>query len=105
MREIFLKNLNSKIYIKNTKDLVMLYDSHKEPLTYYEREDLLSRAEQNELTFKEQVEQEIEYLENARDIAELLHILGLCECEIITKEEVEMDYVVNYVGEYVLLFY
>lgn len=110
MREIFLKNLNAKIYIDelsvaNEKDFdgkIRVYDSREEYLDYYEYENFFLFEKE---TFEQVYEKEISYLENIKTIYELLGTFGITNVEVIPKDQVEMGDMVNYIGEYALLFY
>lgn len=110
MREIYLKNLNAKIYIDdisvvNEKDFdgkIRVYDSRKEYLDYYEYENFLEFEKE---TFEQVYEKEISYLENIKTIYELLGTFGMVNVEVISKDQVEMYDCVNYIGEYALLLY
>ena len=101
MREIYIKNINAKIYIDkldNTIDSkIRVYDSNKNYLDYYE-----------DISFdnEKEYEKELAKLENAKTIQDLLSYFSLYEnrdYELV--KDYEMGDCVNIVGKYYILLF
>ena len=110
MREIFLKNLNTKIYIDdisvvNEKDFdgkIRVYDSNKNYLEYYEETTFWYRAEENGTTFEQELNLEINEIENAKTIYCLLDNIGVLDYDIIEEYDMEEYDYINLIGEYIV---
>lgn len=102
MREIYLKNLNAKIYIDdvsivNEQDFdgkIRVYDSNKKYLDYIEIETFERLSNRLETNLEHIYNAQVSVLESVCSIKSLLHLLGTraIVCHQDNLHEIELQY-------------